>query len=290
MKRILFPTDFSEAAQNAQNYALGLAQLYNLEISFLHSIDVTKKYLSMSMMNTGDPSIPGFEPELMLETVNKEKENATEKLEALRKKAEDLNITANIELTSGNMYDDVINFATKRNIDLIVMGTHGASGFKEAVIGSNAQKVVRLSPVPVITIKEMPGDLKIENAVFAADFIEDAVNEAIPKVKDAAAFFGAGLDVVYINTPTYFERTDTSLKRMHNVLEKYDVPFSKCRVFNDFDIESGIVNYAKHANADIIILITHGFKGLKKLFNDNITEAVVNSSNIPVLSINLQKQ
>lgn len=288
MKKILFPTDFSDAAQNAEDYAFELALQYNLELHFIHSIDVTKKYLNMSMMNSGDPSVPGFEPELILKTVEEEKKTANANLDKLKEKAEKQNITSQVKLSSGNMHEDVIQYAKEKEIDLIVMGTHGASGFHEAFIGSNAQKVVRLSPVPVLTIKEKPNDVKFENVVFASDFIEDEIIDLLPKVKDTASFLGSGLDVVYINTPTHFERTDVSLKRMMSALEKHDVSFSQCDVFNDFDIEDGIVNYANHRDADLIILITHGFSGLKKLFNDNITEAVVNSAKRPVLSVNLQ--
>lgn len=290
MKRILFPTDFSDAAQNANDYALELALKYNLELHFIHSIDITQKYLNMSLMNSGDPSVPGFEPELILKTVEEEKKHANEGLDKLKNEAEEKNISCKVKLTTGNMHEDVINYAQKNEIDIIVMGTHGASGFQEAFIGSNAEKVVRRSPVPVLTIKEKPAEVKFENIVFASDFIEDEITNLLPKVKDMASFFGAGLDVVYINTPTYFERTDKSLSRMMTALEKHDVSYSNCEVFNDFNIEDGIVNYANHRDADLIILITHGFKGLKKLFNDNITEAVVNSANRPVLSLNLKSR
>lgn len=288
MKKILFPTDFSDAAQNAHDYAFELALIYNLELHFIHAIDVTKKYLSMSMMNSGDPSVPGFEPELILKTVEEEKKSASEKLRKLKENAEEKNITSKVKITTGNMHEDVIEYSKSQEIDIIVMGTHGASGFQEAFIGSNAQKVVRRSPVPVLTIKEIPNEVKFEHVVFASDFIEDEIIDLLPKVKDITSFLGSGLDVVYINTPTHFERTDVSLKRMMTALEKHDVSFSQCEVFNDFDIEDGIVNYANHRDADLIILITHGFSGLKKLFNDNITEAVVNSAKRPVLSINLQ--
>jgi nucleotide-binding universal stress UspA family protein len=291
MKNVLFPTDFSDAADYAKKAAFKLCKKHNLTLHVMNSLDNVHRYVSMSMTNAGDPSVPGFEPELMLEAMKEHKKQAEKDLLALKEEAEKAGIQVEGHLKSGKMHDDVQEVVEKFDIDFIIMGTHGASGFEEAFIGSNAQKVVRSANVPVLTIKPVEENktFDVKRIVFASDFLEEEINNEIPKVRAFANFLEASLEVVYINTPSYFEQTVDSERRIRKVLDKNSMKDVKFTIFNDFNIDDGIVNFADHVEGDVIALITHGFSGLKKFLNDNITETVVNHSSRPVLSFQMPK-
>ena len=98
------------------------------------------------------------------------------------------------------VFSEVAEVAEKHNADLIVMGSHGADGLQEIFIGSNTERVVRTSDIPVLVIKGDIKDFKPTNFVFASDFEEESV-PALKKAKAMADLLGSKLHLVYINTP-----------------------------------------------------------------------------------------
>ena len=124
--------------------------------------------------------------------------------------------------------------------------------------------------------------------VYASDFLEDEINQQIPRVKSFVDSLNAELHLLHVNTPAYFEQTDDTLERMEKVAEEYEVGEAMLYIYNDFNIEEGIMNYSNLVGADLIVLVTHGFKGLKRIMSDNVTESVVNHAKIPVLSLHIK--
>ena len=289
MKKLIFPTDFSDAANRAFKVALRMTAQMNGELYVLHSLNTAQQYVSLSLSSTGDPTMPGMEPEVLMETIKQQKDSAQAKMELVEARAEEIGVSVQTEISEGDFQDDILDYASKWNIDYIVMGTNGAEGFQEAIVGSNAQMVVRKSRIPVLTIHDSFDEFDVRKIVFASDFSEDNVNQRIPEIKELSDLFKAELHLLMVNTPAYFEETKDSLQRMKDVANEYNVLESKSYVYNDFNIDEGVIHYSEMINADLIILVTHGFKGLKKLLSDNVTESVVNHSNIPVLSFHTQE-
>jgi nucleotide-binding universal stress UspA family protein len=288
MKAIIYPTDFSDAANGALKMATQLANQSGATLHVIHSIDSVQRYVDMSLSSTGDPMIPGFEPELLMKMIEKQKEEAQKELNAIKLVLSDKNVSVETHLSSGELVDDINNLAEEINADLLVMGTHGSSGFEEAFVGSNAQKVVRQSRIPVLTVREVPEEFEVKTMVYASDFLEEEINRQIPRVKNFVDSLNAELHLLHVNTPAYFEQTDDTLERMENVAEEYEVGESMLYIYNDFNIEEGILNYSNLVGADLIVLVTHGFKGLKRLMSDNVTESVVNHAKLPVLSLHIK--
>jgi K+-sensing histidine kinase KdpD len=160
------------------------------------------------------------------------------------------------------------------------MGSHGASGWEETFVGSNAEKVVRRSSCPVLIVKEQFKLDEVKSIIFAADFNED--NYVIDLVKATQELLGAQLHLVKINTPSNFI-SDHSRKHtmqefaMKNQLQNYTI-----NVYNDKQEENGIIYFAEEVNADLIALGTHGRTGLQHLLSGSIAEGVVNHSKRPV--------
>jgi nucleotide-binding universal stress UspA family protein len=287
MKRILFPTDFSDAANNALNIAIILAKSLDAELHILHSLNSVQQYVDISLTTAGDITMPGMQPEVVLAAIQQETDRVNGKMKALENELISTGITIKTEVIQQALDFEINEIIHDNKIDFVVMGTHGSTGVKEAFIGSTAQKIVRIAKVPVLTVNVSSEAFKIEKIVCCSDFTEEQINEQIPRVKRFADIFNAKLDLVYINTPTYFEETKTVLDRIAQV--KIDFALDDCdaHIYNAFDIDEGIINFASEQNADVISMITHGYRGVKKLFSDNVTESVVNHSEIPVLTLHI---
>src|SRR5690606_2686906 len=221
MKKILVPTDFSEQALNAVKAAASVARNSNTEIILLHIIDLPQETMDMVQ--------PGYEiPEIMLF-----KQAAEKKLIELAKSPILENLTVSVVLRLGRTFNEVNKVATENNIDMIVMGSHGASGFKEVFIGSNTEKVVRSSGIPVLVIKGNQTEVTFNNVVFASDFLEknpDAYNKILNflKEKDAKPHF------LMVNTPNSFKPTHEAERIIGEFLEDLNIDSYHFSVYNDF--------------------------------------------------------
>lgn len=285
MKHVLFLTDFSEAANKALGVATSLTKQLGAELHVLHSMNTSQQYINMSMSSTGDLGMPGVQPDIIMNSIKEQRKFAEDEMAKLAEKLNKDGIEVNTVISEEEVSRDATEYSRKNNIDLIIMGTHGASGFKEAFIGTNAQKMVRSCTKPVLTISNRVKDFKPKRMVYASDFHEEEVNKRIADAKRFADALGVELKLVFVNTPAYFEDTEKSTKRLNQVADQFGIDYKQTTVYNDFTIEDGILAYADLMDADIISITTHGFKGIKKLLNDNITEALVNHSAKPVLSL-----
>jgi nucleotide-binding universal stress UspA family protein len=287
MKRILFPTDFSEAANNALQIAISLAKQVQAEIVVLHSLNSAQQYADISLSTAGDITMPGMRPDVVFAAIEEEKKRVTNKMETLVSEVTNMGISVQSEIVQPALEHVINEIAIEKKIDFIVMGTHGASGLREAFIGSVAQKVVRLARIPVLTVNANCKDFRVNNVVCCSDFIEEPILRQIPRIEEFVKIFEAKLDLVYINTPTYFEETKSVTQRMSEVVKDYSLENVDTHIYNSFDIDEGVIDFAEMQNADVIAMITHGYRGVKKLFSDNITESVVNHSSIPVLTLHI---
>ena len=141
LNKILFPTDFSEAAEKAFQYALFLADYHKAELTLLHVVDQLHGYTYYETL--------ALTPMEVVESMVK---HAHGKLQELVKRAEDT-VTANEIVREGKSWDAICNTATEENADIIVIGSHGRTGLSHALIGSVAESVVRHASCPVLVVR-----------------------------------------------------------------------------------------------------------------------------------------
>jgi nucleotide-binding universal stress UspA family protein len=274
MKRILVPTDFSKHSEYALKVASQIAKKNNGEIFLVHMLELP---------TSGNDAISTAHeiPELMLF-----KNAAVNKLDAMMEATylEGVKIAKMIQFEMA--FDGIVKNAKAHHIDLIIMGSHGASGFQEMFIGSNTEKVVRNSDIPVLVIKRDEDPFSAQKFVFASDFSDEA---KIPFQK-AMAFaqgFGAHLHLVNINTPNNFKSTKVAEQIMNTFLEGIDTSAMSTHIYNDVNVEKGILHFAKSIDADLIGMSTHGRKGLSHFFNGSISEDLVNHAKRPVITFKI---
>lgn len=145
--RILIPTDGSDEVKPAVEMALDLAETHDATLHALFMVDQPT-----SVSGTGE----GFSGlDNLLDTLEEEGHQVTD---AIAEQAEDRGVETEIAVQRGNPHDDILTYANEQDIELIVMGTHGRSGVKRALLGSVTEKVVRHSEIPVLTVHRDPGE------------------------------------------------------------------------------------------------------------------------------------
>lgn len=273
MKRILVPTDFSEQAENALKVAIKIAKEHKSEIFVIHSMEMP---LHLST-NSNSGSLP--ESLFFIKLAQK-------RFSELREKPYLDGLTLNESIGHNEIYEDIEVFCKNNNIDLIVMGSNGASGFKEMFVGSNTEKVVRTSNTPVLVIKNEHPDLTINDFVFATDFSEEG-RGALDKAQKFARKVGAKMHLLYVNTPAGFKTSVQAQEIMENFVRGMGVENYTLNIYNDTSVEKGILNFTQFINAQLIGMGTHGRKGISHFFNGSISEDMVNHANMPVITFKI---
>lgn len=274
MKKILIPTDFSDHAEYALKVAAQIAKKNNGEIILLHMLELPHQ--ASDAVGTGHDI-----PELMFF-----KNAAIRKLEDLMDEDYLDGIKVSEVIQFELAFDGILNISKKNNVDLIVMGSHGASGYKEMFIGSNAEKVVRNSDVPVLIIKKEQENFDVKDFVFASDFSNE-IKGPFQKAVDFANKFDATLHLVMVNTPNNFKPTSASEEIMKNFAADFTINKFDTHIYNETNVEKGILNFANSINADLIGMSTHGRKGLSHFFNGSISEDLVNHASRPVVTFKI---
>ncbi len=275
MKRILVPVDFSVQAERALEAAAQIASKVATEIYLLHMVDLPANQTDME--DHGDASGPA--KMLFLRKVHEKFE------EMMNLKFLD-GLTVHEEIRFHKTFSGIIDYSKELNIDLIIMGSQGATGIKEMFIGSNTEKVVRHSDVPVLVVKKGMKKTGLTKYVFASNF-SDEVKPAFGRFLKFISIFNGEAHLLFVNTIHNFESTKKTSKRLREFITGFDMPKHSLNIFNDTSIEQGILNFSKDLDADVIALNTHQRSGLSSMFNESISEDLVNHALKPVITFKL---
>ena len=273
MKKILVTTDFSEKSVASLKVAIELAKRQKAQVFLLHALELPFRFITQEQASV---------PEAMY-FLNLSKQ----RFEDVKKEVgQDIEIQDIIE--TGPLAGAVEEAIEKYNIDLVFMGSNGASGSKELFIGSNAEKVIRSASVPVLVIKNPEEKLNIKHIMFACDFTKRFLKPFEKAVK-FAKLFNAKVDLVFVNTPYQFLTTSEINERMNEFLDsqKSSMKDFVTHVYNDILIETGILNYVAENEIDLICMFPSGRKGIAHFFNGSISSDLVNHATKPVLTIKM---
>ena len=277
MKKIIVPIDFSEHSEYALEAAANLAQKFGSELIVLHMLELSNAILTANGNSINEEAV--FYLKL-----------AEQKFDAFldRPFLEGIKVTPIVK--HFKVWSEFNDVANEHHANLIVMGSHGASGVKEVLVGSNTEKVVRHADIPVLVIKHNPILLDFENGVFASDFTDEAI---VPYLNARKTFekIGVTMHLVYVNSPDGNFRSSTEIdKRISLFLKKADGDLDNLEnvhVVSDYSIEKGILSFANTIGADLIAVATHGRKGLAHFFEGSISEDIANHSTLPVMTFKI---
>lgn len=279
MKKILVPCDFSKPAINAFRMAVDIATQSKGTVTLLNIVELPVLHDTVMM------PVLNFEAALLKEL----KEKAEKSFSKIIAKYANENVKVVGEVIFGAVSRETQEFARTQKVDLIVMGSHGASGIRELVIGSNAEKIVRNSSVPVLVVKDY-SKASIKNIVFPNTLETENQEDLTMKVKALQSFFKANLHIVWINTPLSFTSDTETFKRLEAFAKRFMLKDYTLHVFNHRDEETGILEFTNKIKGDLIAMGTHGRKGISHLLNGSLAEDVVNHTRGLVWTYSLKNE
>ncbi|WP_439131775.1 universal stress protein [Polaribacter sp.] len=277
MKKIIIPVDFSKHSVYALKVAALFAKKYKMTLYALHMLDMQEFSISEN------PDVKQEKGIFFLKLAEKKfkKFLAQDFLS-------DVNIVPIIK--HYKVFSEVNKVAEEVNADLIIMGSHGASGLKEFFVGSNTEKVIRYANIPVLIVKNEIKDISFNNIVMATDFSNESV-PAFKKSLQSLDFLQAKKHILYVNLPNENFKTTPEMETMaNNFLTKVDGNIDRLINVNFVcakSIEKGILNFANVAGADLIVTITHGRKGISHIFEGSISEDLSNHATLPIMTFKL---
>lgn len=278
MKKIIVPVDFSEHSEYALETAAILAKKFDSEILALHMLELSDAIYTASGAEQHEKAV--FFLKL-----------AEQKFEKFLNKDYLKNVRVTPMVKHFKVFSEVSDVANDHDADLIVMGSHGTSGLTEIFVGSNTEKVVRYSDIPVLVIKKKPTGLTFDKTVFASNFTSEAV-DTYRNASKVLEKFGSQPHLLYVNVPgESFKTTSEMEDTLEKFLQKAEGNTNKMdavRYVSDTTVEKGILNYAKKTNADLIAIPTHGRTGLAHFFEGSISEDIANHASIPVLTFRIK--
>ncbi|MCU0446801.1 MAG: universal stress protein [Microscillaceae bacterium] len=276
MKTILVPFDFSKCAQNALRLATQLARKTEAQVYISHIVEPAHLNL---ISGKGENSYG-----LVLKYFEHVKGIVLENIEKILQSPDYEGVKFQKFVEQGSIHKTLLHHISTLEVDLVVMGTHGVGGLDELWVGSRTERIVRYSPVPVLTVRKLDNDFNIQKIVLAIN-LEDKQIETIKKVKRIQALFAAHVQLLYVNKLTGFYGSQEIHQRLDVLAANAQLDNYSTHYESAYNEEQGILNFAKRENADLIALATHQRNGLSHLLAGSITENIVNhTADIPVLA------
>lgn len=276
MTKILVPTDFSKNALKAITYASEIAQKTGATIFLMHAIEPS---INMATMQS-DSSKPN---------VIKERSG---KLRLSRDTIASIypGVKVITHLSGGNTADSIVAFSEKEKVDLIIMGTTGASGWKKFFMGSVASGTIAKTSIPVLTIPAAYAVEEPDAVLFATNHFEKDKN-ILGKIIDISSLFSAAVHVVIFKENNGEKYADLiyNEEQLNNYLrflkEAFPEADFKGELLEGKDFERALEKYSNEHGIDIISLITYPKSFLEKLLQKSVTTQMAFHSTTPILAI-----
>lgn len=274
MKKILFPTDFSEASENAFAYALHFAHAIKAEIITLHVYEYP-------IIDSGYVDVPIYQAEVYQSLELNDFENYKSQIPVLRKIAEAhdrQDITISNVLLQGDLVSNVVELVKTENIDYVVMGTHGASGLKEVFLGSSTASIMTGTKAYVLGIPEESKYETIEKIAFTTQFNKSDF-DALKQVLTIAKAFDAHIECLYVKTPEN-EVDEVIIADWKLIFKDEQVTFHTIESRN---VEDTIIDFIDTYNIDMLSLLNHRRGFWEGLFHTSLTKKLAFHASIPLL-------
>ena len=267
--KILVPTDFSAQAQVAIDVALKLAKRINGEIHFFHCAENLPPDWS--------------DKETALRKVYEQLQGKIKTVELL---AEKEGVLHQSKIDTGNFLTAMIDYEQAHDFDMIVMGSHGASGKQEYFIGSNTQKVIRKLHTNMLIVKEPIEKIDFEKVIFATD-LGQADREAFAIfLSYLKVFKTTEVHILTIDTPGFITQPRVLVEELQKDFKKMADDYDcKTHFIRSFTIEEGIRNYSEDLGVSLIGISNLQRHPIKRIFSGSNVEMLANHTSIPVLSI-----
>lgn len=274
--RILFPTDFSNAAENAFVFALKLAKQLSAHITVVHIYRVPEISPWAKVSGKSDE---------MNDIVTLDEFDQFKSEIGILKRIASENHLSDIDINyslreSEQVVPAIIKESDESRADIIIMGTTGASGLKEMLFGSVASKIMEAARCPVLLVPEKAfykGILRIGMAINYRPEEKDLVNQALEITKK----FGAHLYCFHVNVVDQNKMKELT-NQLHEEFEnEYDISFHN---YYSLDQERGILDYCKDEHMDMLVMRVRYHNRFREMISYNLAKKVAYHIQIPLLT------
>lgn len=294
LKKILVPTDLSDLSAHALEWADRIADRSEAEI---HALKILEPPGEMLFDPEGDLLEVEEYDMGQLDLERKSDEEGVQKWAANARNP----VIKSVQI--GRLVEDTLRYVQENGIELIVMGTHGTQGAWEWLAGSVAEKMVRYSNAPVLSIKSDPQGRSIDRLLLASDLetpelwerdgdaeksgcVSKGKNnkEPIAVVKKLRELFGAELHLLRVLEEKEAGDKELWENAMDRFIERNELGAAKKHIEVNDDVEDGILTFAQRENMGLIAIGSHGHHGWGHLFHHSVSEDVVDHLHVPVLT------
>ncbi|WP_440009192.1 universal stress protein [Halomicrococcus sp. SG-WS-1] len=283
--QILFPTDGGDGATVVFDHVLDIATAHDATVHIVNVADTTQ----MSTTRIQGEVVDTLEQEgeqIVHETADRAKQRG---------------VTTVTEVVQGEPYRTIIGYADSHDVDLIVMPTHGRQGLERFLLGSTTERVVRRANVPVLTIRpddDSTIEYPYQNALVPTDG-SDCANQALAMGVDVAKADGAALHLLSViaiaslgvdvrsdlQMSALEEQADELIEDARAFAENASVESISGSVEHGPSIHRAILSYIDEHDIDLVVVGTHGRTGFDRYVLGSVTEYLIRTSPIPVLTV-----
>ena len=274
MKKILFPTDFSEAATNAFVHALEFAKIVNGELVLLHTFElpVYDNQFFPENYNVLFDSLQLSEFDMFKEEIPK--------LRAIAEERKLDHIKMSHRLMDGTLLYNIKKAIKEEKIDFIVMGTSGATGWEAFFLGTNTGNVLTAVDVPVLSVPSDAKFKKIETIGFTTRYrVKD--KKALKDVLKIAKKTNAKVKCLYVKT----NDSDISPSTIQEWEEEFSDEPIQFSVIPSDDVQDTILDFILFKDIDVLAMLTYKRNFFVELFKPSLTQKFSNRLGIPVLAM-----
>jgi nucleotide-binding universal stress UspA family protein len=272
IKCILVPTDFSSAAVHAGHYALKLAARHSSRVILFHAVGIP-------IMNSAE--------EVEFITAGEIEKIEHEQLVQLRHLYKKSHPTVEIETHShtGFAVEEIADFAGKSKADLIVMGTRGATGLKEIMVGSNTANLIGHTEIPVLAVPEQSDYRMLKKIVFATNMLKDDIKSLARII----SMFGSEEPEIVLLHIEDGHRRDPEAALLNWFREEVqphtDYPHLKAETIGETNIVKTLHEYLLKNEVDVLVTATRKRNFIERIFDRSITQRLVFHTSVPLLAL-----
>jgi nucleotide-binding universal stress UspA family protein len=270
MKKILVAIDFSDCSVNALEHAITIANKAKAQILMVW---VNKPEGTRDIFTEGPETLTSMVTDRFEELMDKYQGEADQPMV--------------FKIREGSIYKEIVKESEDHDVEMLVVGTHGASGFEEFWIGSNAYRIVSSVAKPVLTIRGGVDISRELNKIVLPIDSSMETRQKVPFTAYVAGLFGAEVYILSVYTTKVMaiqNKVDGYSEQVMKHLEEENIKYQLESILTD-NVTTGTIEFAEGIDANMIAIMTEQEKTTKNLWLGPYAQQMVNHSPIPVLSV-----
>lgn len=270
MKKILIPTDFSDGAFNALEYALHFARLLNFSVEIVHAYNM-----------------PATGSMVMVDITEIMANNAQEELDLLKTRVSELSYARDIPINyrkeHGTVIDVINRVSGETGVDFVVMGTQGASGITDKWLGTNAMDAAKLVDDPLMIIPADHTYKNVDHILFATDLKLAGDEDHLKFLSLIAEKSSAKIEFLHIRK----QGENIENQQLANYQEQLNRTFgenrSRIAYLYDDEVQEGIEEAIQSKRPELLVVVRHKYGFFEGLFRNSLTKQLISESKLPIL-------